>query len=593
MFLTVLTAITHDFIRLYHIAFNNRTMGILKKVSLSALSDRFGQSFKRFPVAMILVIFLTCFLIYRNHGGCPGGKLDFFLIFYPATGALLAVALSLLTEDFKSRIAAVFTQVVLHTAWFGVSAYLAQFDRFSIPQMIAVSATIASFGFAIFLLCFYRRNHEVPFWNFSIRTIVSLAAAGVIGGILTLGLILLVESLKMLFGLDFDPVIYMDIWSICMVLLAPSLFMILIPEGENKYNTALPEYSRFAKGVVQYLFMPLLGLYLITLYAYAAKILFQWSLPVGGVSYLVTGSMVLMVLLIYITYPIQHLEGNKLFKAVTRWLPVAMLPLLALMTVAIGRRLSDYGITVSRLYLLVFNLWCYAVCLWLIFTRNKRIWLIPASFAVILFLISVGPQSIPNVTLNQLKGEARNAFESAGFTQFPLSADQYESWINKVDKNTAARIDSKLDYLQDYYRYQGLEDLIGKDVVLGRIAQMEDSTSNNSGYEYYSNSMMMHRIDIPAGYAHLESIESSDCLKRVDGDLMTIVLATKNGEEHTFEVSVKSLIALDQEKWQDQSPDPLVLQNGESMFVVNQYTLSINGRKTVDFVNLEGLLFTK
>ena len=568
-------------------------MNFLKRLSLRSLAERYGLCFKRFPVAMILVIILTCFGIYLNHNGSVGVQMDFFLSFYPATGALLAVALSLLTEDFKSRVKAVITQAVVHLMWFGVSAYLAQFDSFSTPQLIAVSATVAAIGLSIFFICFYHKNQEVPFWNFSIRTIVSLAAAGAIGGILTLGLLLLVESLKMLFGLDIDSVVYMDIWIVCMVLLAPTLFMILIPRCENKYFTDLPKYSGFAKGVMQYLFLPLLGLYLITLYSYAAKILIQWSLPVGGVSYLVSGSMVLMVLLIYFTYPIQHLEGNKLFKHVTRWLPVAMLPLLALMTVAIGRRLSDYGITVSRLYLLVFNIWCYGVCLWLIFTRNKRIWLIPASFALILFLISVGPQSIANITLNKLKGEARNAFTTAGFKQFPLSADQYEAWTNKVDKKTAASIDSKLDYLEDFYRYQGLEDLIGKDVVLGRISQMEDNRSSSSGYEYYSNSIMIQRMDIPAGYAHLEWIETGDCLEHVDDDLMTIILATKNGEKHTFEVSVKSLIALDQERWQRHSPDPLVLQNGESMFVINRYTLSINDKKTVDFVNLEGLLFTK
>ena len=544
---------------------------------------------------MLLVIFLTCFIIYHNHGGRPGDKLEFFLIFYPATGALLAVALSLLTEDFKSRIAAVLTQVVLHAAWFGASVYLASIDRFSLPQMIAVSATVAAFGFAVFLLCFYRRNREIPFWNFSIRTLASLALSAAIGGILTFGLLLLFESLRMLFGLDINyNETCMDIWTVCMVLLTPSLFMILIPNGENKFLNEVPEFSRFAKGVLQYLFLPLLGLYMITLYAYAIKILMQWSLPVGGVSYLVSGSMVLMVLLIYITYPIQHQEGNKLFKCVTRWLPVAMLPLLALMTVAIGRRLSDYGITVSRLYLLVFNIWCYAVCLWLIFTRNKRIWLIPASFALILFLISVGPQSIPNITLNHLKGEARRSFAAAGFSQIPLNADQYEAWSKKVDSKTAAAIDSKLDYLQDFYSYDKVQDLVDKDVVLGRISKMDDENSNSNGYEYYSNWKMIHRMDIPTGYGQLEWIEmGDDCLEDVKGDLMTIVLKPENGKEQTFKLSMKELIARDLEKWGDKKPDPLVMQNGESLFVVNHFTLSIDDKKEVSCLNLDGLLMTK
>lgn len=569
-------------------------MNFFKRFSLRRLADQFGQSFKRFPLAMALTLCLGCFLIYLNHGGKVTDKQEFFLIFYPATASVLAVALSLLTEDFKKGIWGVVIQGLIHAFWFAVSVYLAQFDRFSLPQLIAVSATVAAISLAVFVICFYRKHQEIPFWNFSMRTLLALMVSMAIGGILTLGLNLLVESLKLLFGMNLGNAVFGDIATVCMVILAPALFMNIIPKGEEKYSTAIVEFSGFAKGVVQYLFIPLLLIYMITLYVYAAKIVYEWTLPVGGVSYLVTGSMVLMVLLIYLTCPIQYQEGNRLFKCISRWLPVAMLPLLALMTVAIARRLSDYGITVSRLYLLVFNLWCYAVCLWLIITRNKRIWLIPASFAVILLLISVGPQSIANITLNQLKDEARSAFTASGFAQFPLSADQYEAWAKKVDKPTAATIDGKLDYLQDFYRYESVQDLVGKDVVLGRLSKKEDGKSNGNGYEYYSNWKMIQPMEIPAGFRRMMWVEmGAECLVDTKGDLMTVVIKPENGNEQTFELSIKALVALDQEKWDDKKPDPLILRNGETAFVVNHFTLSINDKKEVDFLNIDGLLLSK
>ena len=262
------------------------------------------------------------------------------------------------------------------------------------------------------------------------------------------------------------------------------------------------------------------------------------------------------------------------------------------MTVAIGRRLSDYGITVSRLYLLVFNVWCYAVCLWLSFTRNKRIWIIPTSFAVILLLISVGPQSIANVTLNELKKEARNAFTASGLTQFPLTGDQYQAWANKVDKKTAASIDSKLDYIHDFYRYGALKDLIGKDVVLGRIARQENDGSTSNGYEYYSNRELIKLMTVPAGLSHMEWIAWSRDFE-IDGDTMTIVVESKTGVPQTFTVSVKALIALDQEKWTNESPANLVFKNGDAQLVVSQFSLSVNDKGQVDFLNFEGLLFTR
>ena len=583
-------------------------MGIFKKISLRAAVDRFGQTFKRFPLATLFVIFLTCFVIYLNHGGDMGDKMEFFLTFYPATGALLAVALSLLTEDFKNKAAAVITQIVLHAAWLGVSVYLSRFDRFTMPQTIAVSATVAAIGLSVFLICFYRKNREVPFWNFSIRTAMALAVAVAIGGVLTLGLLLLVESLKMLFGLHIHNEIYMDIWTICMVLLAPILFMILIPKGENKYLTTVADFSKFAKGVVQYLFLPLLGLYMLTLYAYAAKILFQWSLPIGNVSYLVTGSMLLMVLLIYLTYPIQHLEGNKFFKRVTRWLPVLMFPLLALMTVAIGRRLSDYGITVSRLYLLVFNLWCYAVCLWLIFTRNKRIWLIPASFAVILFLISVGPQSIANVTQRQLLGEAREAFTASGIKQLPLTGEQYEQWLNDTDPKVAASIDAKLNYLQHEYGFDSTQDLLSQSAITGNHSKLnrdgEVVAASDSHYNFYNNHLITNSA-IPQGYSQMTFVEFSDEGPLTDDNLVSIdlryspvpgdqdrIVEERYPVAHKFELSVKSLIELDSERNPQGVTKPLVIDNGKALLMIQRYSLTIE-KDSDYYISGEGILFTK
>ena len=578
-------------------------MGIIKNFSFGALVERFGQSFKRFPVAMLLVWFLTGFLIYLNHGGddAVSDKMTFLLVFYPATGALLAVALSLLTEDFKHKIVVWTVPVLAQIAWFAVSAYLAQFDRFSMTQMIAVSATVASFGFAIFLLCFYRKNQDVPFWNFSIRVILALIVSCAIGGILTLGLLLLVESLKMLFGMDINSSVYVDIWIVCMVLLAPSLFMALIPRGSKKYLNVVPEYSRFAKGVVQYLFLPLLGLYLITLYAYGVKILHQWSLPVGGVSYLVTGSMMLMVLVIYFSYPLQHLEGNKLFKRVTRWLPVVMLPLLSLMTVAIGRRLADYGITVSRLYLLVFNIWCYCVCLWLIFTRNKRIWLIPASFALILFLISVGPFSIPNITQRQLKKEISNAFTSTGIKQLPLSGEQYEQWLKTADPKVAAAMDSKLDYLRSDFGFETISDLIAKDAVLGNL-QTKDGVVVTGENVAYSNDHLIDCVEVPQGYSKMTKVYfcASDLV--VKDNHVTVDVSDMEEVEHKFDLDLKAFAAHDGYKIvrpereagseKNANNDPFIIDNGKELLMIDEFYVSRNKDATF-YINMEGILFTK
>ena len=579
-------------------------MKIFKNFSLAVWLRQLGNTFRRFPVAVALLVFLAGYLISMTHDMGYSEKWTFFCIFYPATGALLAVSLQLLTEDFRGRVAAIATQVAVHALWLAVSLYLTQIERFSLPQFIAVAATVASMVLSMFLACFYRKGEDIPFWNFAWNTISALLSGAIVGGLLTVGLDLFVQSLEWLFDLEINDRLFIDIPVVCMVLVAPLLAMSQIPRGKNKHDYEVVSFSGFIKGVAQYLFIPLLLLYVATLYVYAGKILFTWQLPVGWVSYLVSASMVGMVALLFITYPVQYEQGRSFFKGFTRWMPLAMVPLLALMTVAIGRRLSDYGITVSRLYVLVFNIWCYVVCIGLLLSRNKRIWWIPASFAVVLMLISVGPQSIPSITHRQLLSEARAAFNAAGITRFPLSDAQYSAWATAAgNQAVAASIDAKLDYLQRDYGYQSVSDLLGKDVITGiySSAARDGEAKSNSKSEIISNNNLIVDLAVPQGYRKMYyvSFDNTDVIS-MDSSQVVLgisvparrgvqegVVSQRRQADFKFSIDVKLLVERDSGKNQQGDAEPLMLHEGDALLMINRYCywdMSLDG---------DGILFIK
>lgn len=574
-------------------------MDFFKGFSFTKTIKRFGRTFGRFPVAVLLLAFLTVYLIVliHNEGNSADYKWNFFYIFYPATGALLAVSLQLLTEDFKRRAVAVITQVVVHALWLGVSLYLTQFERFSMQQLLGVSATVVTMVLSLFLLCFFRKDDDVPFWNFAQRLLVALLSGLMVGVLLTLGIVLFVQSLDWLFGMQVDSW-FPYIPTVCLVFLAPLLTMGQIPEGELKHIRVLEPYTGFVKGVVQYLFMPLLLLYMATLYVYAAKILFTWQLPVGWVCYLVSASMLGMAFIIFITYPLQHDQANSFFKRLTRWLPLAMIPLLVLMSVAIGRRLADYGITVSRLYVLVFNIWCYVVCIGLLITRNKRIWWVPASFAAVLFLISVGPWSIPNVTERRLLDEAHEAFAATGIKQLPLSGEQYQRWLESADKKVAASIDGKLAYLQRDYGYASTMGLIGKDAVVGLLARETSEAAHTDPHPvayYNSNWSLMNHVAVPQGYAHMTYVDAVE-LQHQEGNRLEFDAhvddAAATSSSLRFQATLNQFIERDLERNRNNSVEPLILDNGEAALVVDYFNVSLLN-DSVSSLSVTGILFTK
>jgi hypothetical protein len=570
-----------------------------KRFSVADWVKQVGGACRRFPLAVLLLVFLTGFVMLLIHGdGKPSEeKWTFFFIFYPATGSLLAVSLQLLTEDFKHRAVAVVTQALVHALWLGVSLYLTQFEHFSMQQFVAVSATVITMVLSLFLLCFYRKDDDVPFWNFSQRLLVALVSGVVVGGILTLGIILFVQSLDWLFDMEVNRW-FPYIPTFCMLLLAPLLAMSQIPEGKNKRIHFVAPYTGFIKGVVQYLFIPLLLLYMATLYVYAAKILFTWQLPVGWVCYLVSASMLGMVILIFITYPLQHEQGNSIFKRLTRWLPLAMMPLLVLMSVAIGRRLSDYGITVSRLYVVVFNLWCYVVCIGLLLCRNRRIWWVPASFAVVLFLISVGPWSIPNVTEHRLLDEVRKAFTASGLQQLPLTGKQYDSWLKSAEKTVAKSIDAKLHYLQTDFGYDSTLGVVGKDAIVGTMERNElsggivEKVKGNDLHYYNSKDNLLTRVSVPQGYSHMESVEDAVLVEQQGNRLVFEVISVADGEKYRFEASLNQFAERDVDRNHHESVEPLILDNGNVVFVVDYFSMSVHDNSVV-YPSMSGILFTK
>jgi hypothetical protein len=576
-------------------------MEVFKRFSPSVLIERFGHGIRRFPVAVLLLVFLTVYLMSLiNHDDGPvSEKWNFFFIFFPATGALLAVSLQLLTEDFKHRLTAIVTQVLVLALWLGVSLYLTQFERFSMQQLVGVSATVVTMVLSLFLLCFYRKDDDVPFWNFAQRLFVAITAGVVVSGILTLGIILFVQSLDWLFGMEVNGW-FLYIPTFCMVLLAPLLAMSQIPEGEQKHIRRIAPYTGFIKGVSQYLFIPLLLLYIATLYVYAAKILITWQLPVGWVCYLVSASMLGMVILIFITFPLQYEQGNSFFKRLMRCLPLAMLPLLVLMSVAIGRRLSDYGITVSRLYVVVFNLWCYVVCIGLLLSRNRRIWWVPASFAVVLLLISVGPWSIPNVTEHRLQAEVREAFASSGVKKLPLTGTQYEKWLKTADEKLVRSVDSKLFYLQTDYGYESTNALVEDDAIVGSMDRIQVDRENNITQEghdmhfYNHEGNLMTHVEVPQGYTHMECVDNVMLVDEQGNQLVFEASIILNDEEkkYRFEASLNQFVKRDHDRNNDERVEPLILDNGTAALVVDYFTLTIHNN-TLDYYSVSGILFTK
>jgi len=448
-----------------------------------------------------------------------------------------------------------------------------------------ISAIVLTF-ISIFILSFLREKDDITAWNFTLRILLSGLIAAFIGLILAGGINLLFLSFQELFKLNISNEVYPDVFIICLGLIATILFLGLVPAGEEKHDHTLRKMNRFGHVVIYYLFIPLLASYIVTLYIYALQILLTWTLPTGWVSWLVTASMAGMLLIITLIYPTQFGNEKKIDRFVMRILPIIILPLLLLMTIGIIRRFNDYGFTVSRLYLLVFNLWCYAVCIGLFILRSRRIRWIPASFGIILFLISVGPQSMANITRNKLRSEITKIMDKSSVKHRPMNAKEYEQALTELDSTSVRRLNDKLDYLQDLYQKNTWGAFIDTTVVL-----------NGQSYEK-DNEFTTFDCDeptaIPEGFQKATYVTENVLVKTSDvkGDTIPLKVSYAINEkkvETVFPVSIQKMKELDHSAMRNKT---WMLRNEEACLYVRNFTCSKQDSDQIS-MSVNGILFLK
>lgn len=472
--------------------------------TLKRMQDAFAHSIERFPITIGFAVALTLFGLYLVHTEMSGaGKLMGIIVYYLSVGMVLSLTLQLWREEVSSPKTVLITNVVAHLVLIvdGIFLYYSiKGDNLSPEIMLAHVAAIFTLILSLFFLSFFHEKNDVPSWNFALWSITTFIVVWVVGWVMTGGLSALAYSLESLFGINVSPKIPAYLGIIFGGLLPFLMFICLLPEGENKHNTTTLSIG-FVNGVLRFLILPLSVAYIVVLYLYGVKILIEWQLPNGWVSWLVVVLMILCIIIQFGLYPARIKDHKRMDELITRWLPIAILPLLVLMTIGIIRRFSDYGVTVPRLYLITLNIWFYMVCLWLFITRARRISWIAISFAALFLLTSVFPVNYTSITRNLLSQQIEQAFTRYKHPKLPLNKEQYRVWLRTMPTEEAHRVNDKLNYVDDWFEREDINKYVTSDVNLYRAADVraESVWEKEINYDINANEY----LNIPAGYSKM------------------------------------------------------------------------------------------
>ena len=473
------------------------------------MKDTMQNVWRRFPLTVVYLLLLTigCILYVWEKIPDKWNSITLAVLFSLFLGLILTSTTTLWGEEVKKKNLRLWVTaignllLVLNAVFISKHIHNEPSAAFFIVQASITTALAAAF----FHLPFFREKDDLPLWNFTWRTFLWLCISLATGGVLTGGLFILLNSFSMLFSLSVSEECYLTTGVLSMLFVPALLFLARIPEGEEKHSH-VAIISKFLLFAIRYLFVPLLLLYLIVLYTYGLRILINWELPNGGVAWPVTVLMIGCIVVELCLYPfIRSNESGSFEKRIARLLPVLIIPLLLLMTIGTARRLNDYGITPPRLYLLLFNLWCYAVCLGLFFGKAKRIRWIMTSFAACFLLTSALPINLTSLSIRQRRQAFFQLAEGTLPDSLPMDCRSAKEWFGSIEDE---RVKSGLLNEIRFFRKtdsKALSDMLSSDAIaeLSAAPHTEEYVAgegNASGqvFELWGTDGLP--TDIPEGY---------------------------------------------------------------------------------------------
>jgi len=415
------------------------------------LFTAFVQVWRRFPGAMLCTLLgsLACFALI-DHSGPSDGE-DFFVrnwmtsqLGLPFLTALVAFSESKAWTEKKGWLLQLLGFVGLLGCWFWLDTKAADFSWHVLPQYMALVLTMHLF------VAFSPYLNDRPvrdFWEYNRQLFANFIVGSAFTLILFAGLALAILAVDHLFGLNFQERLYAKLFVLLAGLFNTTYFLFHFPK---KYavesNTSVADgdpaaYNWVFRNLCKFILIPIVILYFVILYAYAAKIGLEWSLPHGWIGSLVIGFSVAGIFTYLLNFYLAEEDNSLLVKGFKRWFWWVLLPLTGMLFIAIGQRIGDYGVTEPRYLVALLGIWLAAACLYFLFSKNDNIKFIPISLALVALVWAFGPLSAFSIAKQSQTGILKEILTRGGrFENGKMKPGSIPLTVPEIDQVSSAII---------------------------------------------------------------------------------------------------------------------------------------------------------
>ncbi|WP_420635171.1 DUF4153 domain-containing protein [Candidatus Palauibacter sp.] len=332
------------------------------------------------------------------------------------------------------------------------------------------------------------------FWQFN-RTLFFRFGLGVIYTyVLWGGLSVAMLGMDNLFGMDIDEESYPQLLFLLGFVFQTWFVLSGVPRDFERLDRR-DDYPAGLRVFAQYVLLPLVAVYLTILTAYLGRVVITTTWPSGWIGYLVSALAAFGIFSLLLVHPRRGQEDHAWIDTYARVFWIVILPAVAMLLLAIGQRIGQYGITEPRYMLLVLAIWLAGTALFYTVSRSREIKGIPLSLAVIGLVTYVGPWSAFDVAERSQVGRLESLLSAHGVLRegriFPAAIEvPNEDW---------RQINDVLRYLVEWHGTAGIDAWF--EGGLAAVDPLVEWTGPSPGAEVLSRATLIgdHLGLVPAG----------------------------------------------------------------------------------------------
>jgi len=427
----------------------------MKLPSISYIITAWRQAFERFPEAIIAAILATGLGIFMIHEGTPDNHVYVFklflslVVFFP-----FYISVAILDEvyDLKGPKRLLVTLVLMVLMLLYMYFYAPQSDIYRHVYTVQFFIFMVISHLMVSFLPYLKNDNLDDFWEYNRSLFLNFFVGALYAAIIMLGIFAALGAIIYLFDADIDGEYFGDTAAISAGILHTGYFLSSFPK---KYSFAPGElrHDKMYVNLVKYILISLVCLYLVILYAFGIKILVTWELPKGFVASLVLGFSIIGLLTYLLNYRLPELEGSGWVKAYRKWFFYLLLPVISLLFVGIWRRISEYGFTEERYFVLVAGVFLATICIYFIISKKDDIRVIPIAFTICCLITALGgPIGAFGVSKKSQYKKLVKQLETAGITKDGVIVSDPE----KITFEQSNEIESSIRFFTDRQYFKSL-----------------------------------------------------------------------------------------------------------------------------------------